>query len=590
MVFSPLRRVALMLVASLAAGGTAWSATLPVPAIQPVRETAAERVTSAGFGDYLSGLFAMSQADYPIAAAQLLAAHLAAPHLQMLTEHAFVANLRAGLPAALPLARQLPASNPVAQLTLATEAARLGKWRQTQMILRGMVVPAGSDLLQPLLVAWALVGEGQTDAALAVLRPDIARSPFAAIYALHAALVADLGGRALVADRYYRQTASLVNVPSLRMAQIFASWQARHGAPQKAAEILHQQLDPQPAAALVLPAMLRDVARPPIRTAQQGMAEAYLAVASELHVEGQDETAQLLLHFALLLRPDFTAALLLRSDIDTADGRIVAARAALAQVPANDPLSALARLRRASLATAAGDTKDAEAMLRRLVAEFPTLPEPRAELGSVLVGAGRFDAAVASFTAAIARSQAIPDLLWRLHFDRGMAYYRAGDWKAAEPDLKIALKGAPNSPAVLNFVGYAWAERGENLSQARELLERAARLQPQEPAIIDSLGWVKLRQGDLKGAVATLLQAVQMAPADPEINGHYGTALWEAGRQREAVWQWQQALLMDPSPRVVADLRAQLRRAGYSQAPAATTPAVTPTPATTPAPAAPGQP
>jgi Flp pilus assembly protein TadD len=81
---------------------------------------------------------------------------------------------------------------------------------------------------------------------------------------------------------------------------------------------------------------------------------------------------------------------------------------------------------------------------------------------------------------------------------------------------------------------------------------------PNDGSIVDSLGWVMLRQGDRAGAIRTLERAVELEPEDPTINGHLGDAYWAVGRRREAEFQWRRALTLHPEAEDAAKLEAKL--------------------------------
>ena len=125
------------------------------------------------------------------------------PNNQELIQQAFVACLMAGRPEAVRLARQLP-DNPAAQLLLADVDAKAGNWDAAERAFRALPRQGVTQLLQPLLLAWAQQGDGHTDAALATLRPYVDGQRFRGVYALHAALIADLAGRTADAARLYR--------------------------------------------------------------------------------------------------------------------------------------------------------------------------------------------------------------------------------------------------------------------------------------------------------------------------------------------------------------------------------------------------
>lgn len=170
----------------------------------------------------------------------------------------------------------------------------------------------------------------------------------------------------------------------------------------------------------------------------------------------------------------------------------------------------------------------------------------------------RFADAVAIYDRAIARVAEPTRSAWPLFYSRGIAEERSHQWPKAEADFKEALQLAPDQSYVLNYLGYSWADRGENLPEARRMLEKAAALRPGDGSIIDSLGWVMLRQGQTGEAVHSLEQAVEISPEDATINGHLGDAYWAAGRKLEAGYQWRRALTLNPDPDDAAKLEAKL--------------------------------
>ncbi len=119
---------------------------------------------------------------------------------------------------------------------------------------------------------------------------------------------------------------------------------------------------------------------------------------------------------------------------------------------------------------------------------------------------------------------------------------------------------APNQPYVLNYLAYSWALRGENLDQAAVLLQQATGLAPNDGAIIDSLGFVKMRQGQTKAAVSLLTQAVELTPDDAEVNAHLGDAFQQAGMVLQADYQWQRALALGPDAKLKADIEGKLKQ------------------------------
>ena len=99
---------------------------------------------------------------------------------------------------------------------------------------------------------------------------------------------------------------------------------------------------------------------------------------------------------------------------------------------------------------------------------------------------------------------------WRLLYARGIAYERTKRWPQAEADLLKALELEPEQPFVLNYLGYSWVDQGLNLDRAKAMLNRAVELRPEDGFIVDSLGWAYFRLGEHDKAVTYLERAVEL--------------------------------------------------------------------------------
>jgi len=146
--------------------------------------------------------------------------------------------------------------------------------------------------------------------------------------------------------------------------------------------------------------------------------------------------------------------------------------------------------------------------------------------------------------------------LWLLN---GAELTRAGDWERGKAALERAYALAPQQPIVLNHLGYSQLERRENLDEAERLIREASKLDPDSAAITDSLGWAHYVRGDLAMAVELLERAAKSEPSDSAINEHLGDAYYSAGRRYEARYAWQAALIYAEA--TAADrLRAKISR------------------------------
>ncbi len=520
-------------------------------------ESAAEAAAGKDYADYLVGRYAVSRGDMATASDRLRAAATRDPADHALASQAFVTSLLAGDTDLNGLAGRV-AENPLAQLYLADELARAGRWDAAERRYAALPDRGLTRALRPLLIAWALQGAGRTDAALDALRPFAAAQDLRSIYLLNMALIADQAGRAGDAAELYQAARQAYGTLNLRLGTILASAEARRGLLDRAKQTVAALAASNTDLAIAQPALDAAVAQPAVPRPVDGIAEAYLAFAAALRENGAGELAEALLRLALLDRPDFTAARLLLSEIQDAEKRPAAALATLRAVPATDPLHLVVTLREAVLLDAMNDHAEAAALAGTLAREDPTRPEPLAAAAEALRMEGRYADAANAYSQAIARAAALGAVPWTLYFERGICLQEAGDWPGAQADLERAVQLAPDQPIVLNYLAYSWAEHHEHLDRAREMLERAVAINPNDGSIVDSLGWVMLRQGNVAGAVSQLERAVELEPEDPVINGHLGDAYMAAGRKREAAFQWRRALTLKPKQADKARIEAKL--------------------------------
>jgi Flp pilus assembly protein TadD len=114
-----------------------------------------------------------------------------------------------------------------------------------------------------------------------------------------------------------------------------------------------------------------------------------------------------------------------------------------------------------------------------------------------------------------------------------------------ESNLRKLIEVRPDHAHAYNALGYSFAERNTRLPEARKLIERALELAPDDFFIMDSMGWVLYREGDLKGAAEQLRRAYVGRP-DAEIGAHLGEVLWVMGQRDEANRVWQESLKSSP--------------------------------------------
>ena len=132
-----------------------------------------------------------------------------------------------------------------------------------------------------------------------------------------------------------------------------------------------------------------------------------------------------------------------------------------------------------------------------------------------------------------------------LLYTRAMLYVDLGHIDAAETDLRRVLKLMPDDASILNALGYVLADNTTRYEEAYVYIKKAYQLEPTDPAIIDSMGWVEYKLGNYEVALKYLNEALKLMP-DHEIAAHLGEVLWVYGQKEEAISVWKKALTKHP--------------------------------------------
>jgi tetratricopeptide (TPR) repeat protein len=167
--------------------------------------------------------------------------------------------------------------------------------------------------------------------------------------------------------------------------------------------------------------------------------------------------------------------------------------------------------------------------------------------------------ALTHFTAAevIAGATDTNRLTYQFYFQMGAARERIGDFKGAEASFLRCLELSPDFASALNYLGYMWADRNENLDRAKEMIERALKQEPENEAYVDSMAWVLYRRGETAAALEWLLKAVKLSEQpDAEILDHLGEVYEKLGQKDKAVEAWKRSLAVEPKDSVRKKLEA----------------------------------
>lgn len=212
------------------------------------------------------------------------------------------------------------------------------------------------------------------------------------------------------------------------------------------------------------------------------------------------------------------------------------------------------RLRQAGLRAEQGQV---EAALKLIDEASPQDEEERLTgvmaRAQILRQAGRLDQAVAELEQA---NRDVPDVV-ELKYELGMLYERQGKLKEFERELREVIALDPDHAHAYNALGYTLADNNTRLTEAHDLISRGLSLAPNDPFILDSMGWVKFRLGDNKAAIEYLRRAFSIRP-EADIAAHLGEVLWTSGQRDEAQKLFQQAARQFPDSKPLEDAARRL--------------------------------
>jgi uncharacterized protein HemY len=253
---------------------------------------------------------------------------------------------------------------------------------------------------------------------------------------------------------------------------------------------------------------------------------------------------------------DPSKAILILSQMAEEHGDVKGALAWLDRLETDDPKMAFGvQLRRAQLTAKAGDVAGARKLLSTLKtndkAEQAQLVLVEAE---ILRGAGKPQDAYRLLEQGAKRFADNPDFL----YDYALMAEKLGHLDVMEKTLRQVIAKAPGNQQAYNALGYSLADRNVRLKEAYQLIDKALKMAPDDPFILDSMGWVQYRMGHLDAAETQLRKAYAQR-GDPEIAVHLGEVLWKKGDKEAARKLWRDAQAKDPKNDALKSTLARLR-------------------------------
>ncbi|MCF8512217.1 MAG: tetratricopeptide repeat protein [Rhodobacteraceae bacterium] len=528
--------------------------------------TLAQDSATGDAGAFLAARTAASNSDYLAAAAWFSRALMSDPGNTELLEGAVLSNIGLGeMEPAARMARELRdlgVESEVGYLALLIDAIRAEDYAAV-IDLSAKGAKQGA-VLDGLVTAWAEVGLGRMSEA-AVIFDRLAKTKGTEAFGMfHKAIALASAGDFEGANAIFASgdagALQMMRRAVLAHARILSQLE-RNG---DALALLDQSFnkDPDPeiddlrrrlSAGEPVPFNL-------VTDAKQGMAEVFYTLAMALGQEGDATHTLMYARGAQVLRPEQVETALLVASLLEEQKQHELAIEVNATVPADSSAFHIAEIGRAEATYSAGRKEAAIEVLQGLARSKPDMTIAHVALADAYRRDERFAEARKAYDVAIGLLGTPKRENWPLFFSRGICAERLNDFEASVADMREALRLNPEQPQVLNYLGYSYVDRGENLDEALGMIERAVAKEPSSGYIIDSLAWAYFRLGRYEDAVAPMEQASLLEPVDPIVTDHLGDVYWAVGRTREAEFQWHRALSYGPAEKDAARIRQKLEK------------------------------
>lgn len=520
------------------------------------------------YADYLSGKFADQMEDAQ-ARSKFFSAAFArdAKNIELGTEAIRSAVLAGDVTLARALSIEmssLDSTEPMSRIVLSAHDMSKGRYNKAATRLAEQPDDPALGVLIAMMEGWAQYGSGNETRALEIFDEIEVGGYFDVIAAMQKAIILSETGQSEEADRNFQLISATGVSPILRIMS-----QARHksqsGDIPGAIEVLESFSTRRGAVEsgpifTGLTRLKSGQAMDAEMSAANHAARALIDPAGAYFSEGgAHNLGEFYLRIALMLSPDEDFAKIWLGTVLEREERQADAEQLYKTIDDNSDYTVTARLARANLMFRNDEDDRAISLLKGLVDDHPIFLV-RESLGRGYLIIEDYASALPQYEALIAEmsDEEIASNPEPLYF-KAICLHELERWDEAEADFKRVLELKPDYADALNYLGYSWVERGENLDEAFEMIRTAVRLEPDSGAIIDSLGWAHYKLGQYGEARIHLEDAAAKAPNSATIIDHLGDVYWKLGRLREAGYQWRHALDLDPTDEERARLEVKLK-------------------------------
>lgn len=518
------------------------------------------------FATYLSARFAANEHDLPQAARYYGSALNNDPANPSLLALSFFYSTTSGdFDAAGKYAQQVIAATPddrAARLALAVIGFKKKDYVDVRRQLSQSAKGPFTVLTLSLFDAWAAAAQHDIAGMDKDLRALSEQKGAESMTAFHTALLQDYLGNNDAAEAAYKKALGST-APTPRVLEAYGRFLESRDRAADASALYRSHMTEGGLATVTRPGLARIAANQKaeamVRTPADGAAEALFGIAASLTDAQSADVSILYLRMALYLRSDLGLAHILLADRFETLRKFDAAIAIYHGIDANSPYFRMAQVQAALDEQRLGRNEAAITDLKKLVAAEPNDSEGWIALGDTYRTAEKHAEAVDAYDHAEKAIGTPSRRDWPMFYARAMAKEKLKRLDQSEADIEMALKLSPEQPELLNYLGYSWVDRGRKIPEALGMLEKARQLRPYDGYIVDSVGWAYYQLGRYDDAAKTLEAAVLLVPGDPTINDHLGDALWKAGRKIEARFQWNHAITFSDNTDDKATIERKLK-------------------------------
>lgn len=425
-------------------------------------------------------------------------------------------------------------------------------------------------VLVPFLVVWSDVGNKQYDKALAYLS-ELENDENRAFINFHRALLYDVAGQNAEAEKAYDDSLAGETQP-YHFVKAAASFYVRNHENDKAKALYEKYASQEIGTNLFNPDIdqLSENIAPsyPQPTSKDGLSEVILEGVRIAYQNNFYDEALAYLHIVHYIYPEQPESLMLLASDYEDKKNYASANELYSHINAQSYFYYRSQIRAARNLYLMDKKNDGEQRLRQLSEESPKRYDALLTLADLLRGDKKFVKASKLYGEALERIGTPTAKQWYILYAKGICDDQAGHWDEAEKSLQKGLELFPNQPDILNYLGYSWLLQKKHISKAKDMIEHALALRPNDAQIMDSMGWALFHLGDYKEAVLYLEGALEILPGDPVLNDHLGDIYWQLGRRNEARFQWARALKMKPEASEIPTIEHKLKE-GLTEVPAA---------------------